>query len=81
MTDLVTWVCAECGGDDVVKTMDCEWDFTLQEWVGNYEVRHQDLFCSECSHRQVPPLVKLVERPLNLKEIAQVAITKQEATQ
>ena len=80
MTATIIWVCDECGGDDVIKTMDCEWDFTLQEWVGNYDTR-QDLFCSACSHRQVPPLVKIVKRPLNIKEIAQLAIKKQEATQ
>ena len=25
MTDLVTWVCAECGGDDIYSDWECQW--------------------------------------------------------
>ena len=76
MTDLVTWVCAECGDPDVFSVWECQWDNDLQLWVGKNEHTYQEFHCGECSSDGSP--INITERPLNLKEIAQVAIKKQE---
>jgi len=76
MTDFVTWVCAECDNPDVFSVWECQWDNDLQLWVGKNEHTHQEFYCDECSMDGSP--INITERPLNLKEIAQVAINKQE---
>ena len=80
MTDLVTWVCAECDNPDVYSDWECQWDNDLQLWVGKNEYTHQEFYCDNC-YTDSGLSVHIIERPLNLKEIAQVAINKQEATQ
>jgi hypothetical protein len=76
MTDLVTWVCAECGGDYIYSDWECQWDNELQLWVGTNEHPNQENCCSTCSRGGLA--VYLTERPLTLKEIARLAIKKQE---
>jgi len=77
MTDLVTWVCAECDNPDVYSDWECQWDNDLQLWVGKNEYTHQEFYCDNC-YTDSGLSVHITERPLNLKEIAQVAIKKQE---
>ena len=77
MTDLVTWVCAECGGADIYSDWECQWDNELQLWVGRNEHPDQEFCCDTCS-TESGLAVYITERPLNIKEIAQVAIKKQE---
>jgi transposase-like protein len=78
MTDFVNKVCPECGSSSFSATGSIKWDICLQKWVADSpDDDGNDLWCHECNadfHIEV-------ERPLNLKEIAQVAINKQEATQ
>ena len=76
MTDLVTWVCAKCGIGDIYQDWECQWDNELQLWVGKNEHTGQEFYCDTC--HPVGLHVHITERPLNLKEIAQVAIKKQE---
>ena len=76
MTDLVTWVCAKCGDDDIYSDWECQWNNELQLWVGNNEHPNQENCCETCSREGLA--VYITERPLNLKEIAQLAIKKQE---
>ena len=76
MTDLVTWVCAECGDPDIYSDWECQWDNELQLWVGRNEHLNQEFYCDTC--HPVGLHVHITERPLNLKEIAQLAIKKQE---
>jgi len=76
MTDLVTWVCAKCGIGDIYQDWECQWDNELQLWVGKNEHTHQEFYCDTCSREG--RAVDITERPLNLKEIAQLAIKKQE---
>jgi len=77
MTDLVTWVCAECDNPDVYSDWECQWDNDLQLWVGKNEYTHQEFYCDNC-YTDSGLSVHITERPLNLKEIAQLAIKKQE---
>ena len=77
MTDLVTWVCAECDNPDVYSDWECQWYNDLQLWVGKNEYTHQEFYCDNC-YTDSGLSVHITERPLNLKEIAQVAIKKQE---
>ena len=77
MTDLVTWVCAKCGGDDILSDWECHWDNELQLWVGKNEHSGQEFYCDTC-YTDSGLSVHKTERPLNIKEIAQVAIKKQE---
>jgi hypothetical protein len=77
MTDLVTWVCAECDDPDVYSDWECQWDNELQLWVGKNEHSGQEFYCDNC-YTDSGLSVHITERPLNLKEIAQVAIKKQE---
>jgi hypothetical protein len=76
MTDLVTWVCAKCGDDDIYSDWECQWNNELQLWVGKNQHTGQEWYCGTCSAGGSP--INITERPLNLKEIAQVAIKKQE---
>ena len=76
MTDLVTWVCAECGDSEIYQDWECQWDNELQLWVGKNEHTGQEFYCDTC--HPVGLHVHITERPLNLKEIAQLAINKQE---
>ena len=76
MTDLVTWVCAKCGDDDIYSDWECQWDNELQLWVGHNQHTGQEWYCDTCSREG--RAVDITERPLNLKEIAQLAIKKQE---
>ena len=76
MNDLVTWVCAECGDPDIYSDWECQWDNELQLWVGRNEHLNQEFYCDTC--HPVGLHVHITERPLNLKEIAQLAIKKQE---
>ena len=77
MTDLVTWVCAECGGDDIYQDWECQWNNELQLWVGKNERSGQEFYCDTC-YTDSGLSVHKTERPLNIKEIAQLAIKKQE---
>ena len=77
MTDLVTWVCAECGDPNIYSDWECQWDNELQLWVGRNEHLNQEFYCDTC--HPVGLHVHITERPLNLKEIAQLAIKKQES--
>ena len=77
MNDLVTWVCAECGDPDIYSDWECQWDNELQLWVGRNEHLNQEFYCDTC--HPVGLHVHITERPLNLKEIAQLAIKKQES--
>ena len=78
MTDLVNKVCPECGSSSSLSAMGTiEWDISLQLWVSDHPEEGSDIWCLECdAHFDME-----AERPLNFKEIAQVAINKQEATQ
>ena len=71
MTDLVTWVCGECGSDNVSDMAIVKWDIIAQDWR---VLGHDCQDCCEDGHDETG----LIERPLTLKEIAQVAIKKQE---
>ena len=77
MTDLVNKVCHECGCSDLFAEGIITWDTSLQLWVSDHPEVGSDISCLECDAR----FDMEAERPLNLKEIAQVAIKKQEATQ
>ena len=82
MTDLVTWVCSECGADGIYSDWECQWDNELQLWVGKNLHSNQEFYCDTCrDDRPLNYAVNVTKRPLNLKEIAQLAINKQEATQ
>jgi len=71
MTTPVIWVCEECGSNNVTDYAAVRWDANAQDWkVFGHDC--QD-FCEDCNDDTV-----MVERPLNLKEIAQLAIKKQE---
>ena len=71
MTTPIVWVCGECGSDNVSDMAIVKWDIIAQDWrVFGHDC--QD-FCEDCQDD-----TGLIERPLNFKEIAQVAIKKQE---
>ena len=70
-----TWACSECGGTDVHTEATIEWETPTQSWVV-IDFSEADFvdWCTDCQdHHQ------LHRRPLNLKEIAQVAIYKAQA--
>ena len=73
MTDLITWVCHECGSSSLWAMGSIKWDINLQLWVSDHPDDGCDVWCTECDHNGME-----VERPLNFKEIAQLAIKKQE---
>ena len=77
MTDLVNKVCPECGCSSYTAWGSIKWDISLQLWVADHPDYDGDLWCHGCD----ADFPKEVERPLNFKEIAQIAIKKQEATQ
>jgi hypothetical protein len=78
MTDFVNKVCPECGSSSFFATGSIKWDICLQKWVADHPDEDGNyLWCHGCD----ADFPTEVERPLNLKEIAQVAINKQEATQ
>ena len=71
MTAPIIWVCEECGSDNVSDMAIVKWDITAQDWRGfGHDCGD---FCEDCGDN-----TGLIERPLTLKEIAQVAIKKQE---
>jgi len=71
MTDLVIWVCEECGSKNVTDYAIVRWDVNAQDWrVVSHDCQDH---CEDCQDDSA-----IVERPLNLKEIAQLAIKKQE---
>jgi len=77
MTDLVTYVCSGCGSSDIEANGVITWDTRWQVWVADCPDSGTAVWCRECDTLVGEEL----ERPLNIKEIAQVAIKKQEATQ
>ena len=77
MTDLVTCVCDDTATTDIYSDWECQWDNELQLWVGRNEHLNQEFYCDTC--HPVGLHVHITERPLNLKEIAQLAIKKQES--
>ena len=79
MTDLVTWVCSECGDPNIYSDWECQWDNELQVWVGRIEYSNQEYYCDECNFSGT--VAHKTERPLNIKELAQLAINKQEELQ
>jgi len=75
MTDFVNKVCPECGSSSFWANGSIKWDICLQKWVADHPDEGGDtLWCHECDAM----FAMEVDRPLNLKEIAQVAIKKQE---
>lgn len=74
MTDLVNKVCPECGSSALFTEGIITWDISLQLWVSERPERNSKLWCMECNDYTQ----KGHQRPLNIKEIAQVAIKKQE---
>ena len=70
-----TWACSECGGTDVHTEATIEWDTYTQDWfVVDFSESDIADWCCDCQdHHQ------LHRRPLNFKEIAQVAIYKGQA--
>lgn len=74
MTDLVTYVCPECGSSSLSAMGSIDWDICLQKWVSDHPEEGSDIWCMECDAN----FGMEKERPLTLKEIATCAIKKQE---
>ena len=71
MTAPIIWVCEECGSNNVTDYAVVRWDANAQDWkVSSHDCGD---WCEDCNDT-----TGLIERPLNLKEIAQLAISKQE---
>jgi hypothetical protein len=74
MTDLVALVCDFCGSSDVVVPSFMAWDITEQDYRTTSAPYDRDSdWCNSCGST-----TDTIERPLNLKELAQAAINSQE---
>lgn len=66
------FVCPDCGSDSISVPADAYWDICEQRWVLD-SVQNSDDYCAECGDYK-----RGAFRLANFKELAQIAIRKQE---
>ena len=70
----VVQVCEECGSNRVDTQVFAVWDLTLQKWVlGAFDLDGNE-YCHDCKGE-----ARLIERPMDVREYAKLAIEKEEA--
>jgi hypothetical protein len=73
MSEKFKYVCVQCGSSDVRAEAECEFNIEKQQWE-ILEFYHDRDYCMECLET-----VRTDTAPLDLKDIAQLAINKGES--